>query len=137
MLHHVNSEVHLFTGIIACVHIYLVTCLEYNIIPEASYTCTIPPCCTLLEFATNFSLDLTSNTTLILAPGTHYLDGNLTISNVETISMLSTRSAAQILCENSSFFSFYNCTSLKLTNINFLGCGNNKVTKVKSCVVHA
>ena len=105
----------------------------FHIMPSTSDLCTQSLC--LTDFAANSSQDLTSNTSLILAPGNHYLSVNLTVSNLLTFKMTSSSSGTRIMCENNSFLSFDHCQSVHITNVDFLGCGGNTFEVVDDFVL--
>ena len=105
----------------------------FHIMHSTAELCPQSPCFT--DFAANYSKDLTSNATLILAPGNHYLSVNLTLSNLVMFTMISNRSTARVVCINYSFFSFDHCQSVHITNVEFLGCGGNTFESVKDSIL--
>ena len=108
----------------------------YNITTNPSDHCTVQPCLTLSQFATNSSHSLHSNTTLVFLPGIHHLSNvNLTLSNAENFVMKSENSTAQIKCTNDSSMHFYQSQSIHITNLEFIGCGGNQVRHVEEFVV--
>ena len=69
---------------------------DYYITANSTDLCT-PPCLTLSQLATNFSLNLfNSNITLVFSPGIHHLNMNLTVSNLSTFWMTLGNRTAQI-----------------------------------------
>ena len=105
----------------------------FNIVTTADDLCT-PPCITLSDFGANQSDNIvSSNISLILSPGRHVLQVNLSISNnVSMFAMYSNSSSlpAQVVCEQRSSFSFENCPSVHISRINFIGCHENNITLV-------
>ena len=105
----------------------------YQITTNLTDLCT--NCLSLSLFATNLSRYLHSNSTLVFLPGTHHLTVNLTLSNMETLSINSESMAAQIVCTHESHFLFSNSQSICITNLEFIGCGGNRVENVEDFVV--
>ena len=108
----------------------------YYITTNSSDLCTVQPCLTLSQYATNSSHYFQSNATLVFLPGTHHLRNvNLTLSNVENFTMKSENSRAQIKCTNGSSMHFSQSQSIYITDLKFIGCGGNQVTQVKEFLV--
>ena len=93
------------------------------------------PCLTLSQFATNSSHYVYSNTTLIFLPGTHYLYAGLIVSNVDNFVMEPGNSTALIMCKNYSNIYFNHSYYIQITNLEFIGCGGNRVKHVVEFVV--
>ena len=79
--------------------------------------------------------DLHSNTTLVFLPGTHYLRTVLALSNVDNFVMKSENSKAQIKCTSNSHIHFNQSQHIRITNLEFIGCGGNQVTHVEEFVI--
>ncbi len=93
-------------------------------------------CLTLSQFATNISHLLDPNTTLIFLPGTHHLNSTvLKIANLDYFAMQSENSTAHIVCENYSSVHFNHSQCIEITNLEFIGCGENHVQSVVEFVV--
>ena len=95
-------------------------------------------CLTLTQFAANVDLYLNPNYTtlsLVFQPGTHYLDTNVSLSDLETFLIVPENSTAQILCTNHSHFQLSGSEYVYVTNVEFVGCGGNEVTDVKEFVL--
>ena len=110
----------------------------YYITTNLTDLCTIQPCLTLSQFATNTSHYLHSNTTLIFLPGIHYLSkDNLTLSNTDNFVMKSEllHSRAQIKCASHSHFCFSQTQCIYITNLELIGCGGNQAKYVKNFVM--
>ena len=108
----------------------------YHITANSTSTdpCTAP-CLTLSEFTTNLRHYLHYNTILLtFLPGTHYFTVNLSISN-NNFSMISENKSAQLVCRNYSHIHFYYSQYISISNLEFIGCGGNKVEHVKEFVV--
>ena len=102
--------------------------------------CTVQSCLTLTQFAGNLNhyLSDSGNTTLIFLPGEHYLNAiNLTLSDVDYFVMQSEaeNSTAQIKCTNDSRIHFSQLQFIRITNLEFIGCGGNQVKRVKELMV--
>ena len=103
----------------------------YYITTKTSDHCTMQPCLTLSQFAANLSHYL-----LFFLPGTHYLSKvNLTLTNVENFMMKSRSSTAQLKCTNDSSMHFSQSQRIHITNLEFIGCGDNQVKHVKEFLV--
>ena len=101
--------------------------------------CTVQPCLILSQFAANSSSYLHSgNTTLVFLPGTHYLSNvNLTLENVDNFVLKSENIIiAQIKCTSDSHIYFRQSQCIHITNMEFIGCGNNIVEVVTSFLVN-
>ena len=109
----------------------------YHITANSTDLCTVQPCLTLSQFASNTSQYLHSNTTLVFFPGTHYLSKvNLMLSNVLHFTMKSENSIAQIKCTtNKSNIYFSRLQCIHISNLEFIGCGSNQVKHVKRFII--
>ena len=88
---------------------------EYFIIASLTDLCTSSHQ-TLTEFITNLTYLLNPNITVVFGPGIHYLNGSLTVSNLNTFSMSSENITAQIECTDYSEMIFnYSQMFLSLT----------------------
>ena len=92
------------------------------------------PCCTLNQFASNKTYRLSENTyiTLILQPGTHRLDSELTVANVSQISVIGEREGNEsiVIIECSERFTFENVTKVNMRFLVFVGCTENYIQSV-------
>ena len=111
----------------------------YYITTNSTDHCTMQlPCLTLSQFAANSSHYLHSNTTLVFLPGTHHLSKvHLTVSNVEEFMMKSESFTAQITCINDSNMYFSQSHSIRITNLEFIGCGGNQVEDIEEFLVNS
>ena len=108
----------------------------YYITASTTNLCTVQPCLTLSQFATNSGQYLHSNTTLVFLPGTHCLiTVNLMLSNIDNFAMKSENSTAQIKCTNDSHIFFSQLQCIHITNLEFIGCGGNQVRHVEEFMV--
>ena len=81
------------------------------------------PCCTLNQFASNKTYRLSENTsiTLILQPGTHHLDSELTVANVSQFSIIGV-GMQNVTIECSEKFIFENVMQVNISDLQFVGC---------------
>ena len=108
----------------------------YHVTTNSSDHCPVLSCLTLTEFATNLSNYLHPNTTLVFLSGMHYLSNvNLTLSNVENFMMKSENSTAQIKCTSDSHIYFSQSQCVHITNLDFIGCGDNQAKQVAKFLV--
>ena len=93
-------------------------------------------CLTLSQFVANTSHLLDLNITLLFLPGTHYLNSTvLNISNLDYFAMQSENSTAHIVCEDYSSIYFSHSHYIEITNLEFIGCGDNQVVCVVEFIV--
>ena len=87
------------------------------------------PCFTLTKYAQNASDFFTDNTEMIFLPGTHYLNTNLSIMNVQNISLTGMSGEVVIECSQKSPVSITIKWSSSITfqNLNLKGCGRNGI----------
>ena len=109
----------------------------YYVTINLTNVCTEQPCLTLSQFAANSSHYLHSgNTTLVFLPGTHYLSNvNLVLSNRDNFVLKSENSTTQIKCTIDSHIYFTQSRCIRITNLEFIGCGGNQVEHVEKFVV--
>ena len=102
----------------------------YYIKPSQTDRCSgnEQPCQTLLKFATENSND--TNITVIMLPGNHSLNTDLSFSGLTNLAMTSENDNVTIRCDLTSRFSFEFTEEISLKNINFIGCGRNLVRDV-------
>ena len=108
---------------------------EYYIIPSPSDQCTTEHCLTLTQFAVNSSYYLTSDTTLIFAPGNHSLESKFIVENVQSFSMFSestfSPNHAVIVCNQHANLKVTNVVIVTVIGFNeFVGCIENRVESV-------
>ena len=77
------------------------------------------------------------NVTVAFGPGTHYLNESLTVSNLNAFSMTSENITvtAQIECTEYSRIIFNNSQDILISNLEFVGCGGNRVTNVEHLMI--
>ena len=115
----------------------LTTAETYYITPSSSIPCPERgvPCFILSQYATKPSDYFASNTTLILSPGNHNLDLQLSIRNISFLSVDSnttSHSVTSITCNQSARFTFESINVVSMRGLVLFGCVNNEVTKVNS-----
>ena len=127
------AQLSVFTIMLLFYFLNQVASETYNIKANSTDICT-SLCPTLSQFVANSSHLLNSNITLVFNPGIHYLNDNLMLSNTDIL-MNSDNSAAQIVCSNLSHFIFNHSQYIHITNLEFIGCGGNRVESVSNLVV--
>ena len=80
----------------------LATAKVLYITPSTSDLCTTQ-CLTISELAANTSSYISSNTTLVFTAGTHHLIADLTVSDVNNVSITSNGSYTAIVCMHHSY----------------------------------
>ena len=88
--------------------------------------CAAQPCLTLSKFANTTTEDVEAGILLQFGAGNHTLRSRRTFSNIEKCSMFSKDSNSLIVCsEVAAGFTFKNVSIVTLTNLTFIGCGND------------
>ena len=112
--------------VILCSSINQAASEVYYIETNSHHCGTMHPCLTLSQFAANSSHSLHSNTTvtLIFFPGIHNLSYNLMVSNVKmfTTNFDNSSITTQIKCKNDPNIYFNQSQSIRITNLEFIGC---------------
>ena len=108
----------------------------YYITPSSHTPCLEEgvPCFTLSQYATKPSTYFASSTTLILLPGNHILDLELSIGIITFLSVKSStifHSDTLITCHRSAKFTFEAINVVGISGLVLLGCMNNEVTRVE------
>ena len=131
------SILSLVVSVIFCCQSF-VACEVFYITPVESSPKTCPQpdsCLTLDQYVANYvHYTSASTTTMIFLPGIHILRMTLNVSNVESFSMISNISSTRIECKRGSYF-YFNCRHLHIANVEFSGCGHNKVYGVGTFVL--
>ena len=118
------------------VWLVVVSAKVYYVTPSSNTTCPEEgmPCFTLSQYATKPSNYFASTTTLILLPGNHILDLELSIGNIQLLIVASntiSNSDTSITCHQSAKFTFQTINVVSMRGIVFLGCVNNKVARLE------
>ena len=100
--------------------LHIASCIVYNVIPD-DYNTTCNHCHTLQYYQLNVSRYFTSNTQLLLLPGTHYLHTHLMITDVHNISLIGSRANGSAL---DTVIQFVNSVNIVMTNITNLTLKN-------------
>lgn len=88
--------------------------------------CAAQPCLTLRKFANTTTKDVNASIVLQFGTGNHTLHSRCTFSNIEKCSMLSKDNNSLITCSKvAAGFTFKNVSIVTLTNLTFVGCGND------------
>ena len=112
----------------------LATAKVLYITPSTSDLCT-SQCLTISELAANTSKYISSNTTLVFTAGTHHLTANLTVSDVNNVSITSNGSHTTIVCMNDSYIKVIYSQSIHISNMDFFGYGGINVSNVEEFVL--
>ena len=120
--------------------VLLVKCEVFHIKEsEESFCPYLDTCLTLAQFTDNSNEYIQWNTTLILMPGTHYLNEVLSVTNIwrfEIVALDYYNSSEQrngsvlLVCNSEAFFEFLLCDSVHFTQVTFIDCGGNVVNDV-------
>ena len=112
---------------------------HHYITPSLDIPCPHQPCLTLSQFAANSSnfAQYAGNVSLIILPGNHGLNGELSVYHVDNFSLESQEyKATFIKCASKSVRFIVNDTTLaSIKGLHFIGCGNNVATTVKEFIV--
>ena len=104
------------------------------ITPSTSDLCTTQ-CLTISELAANTSSYISSNTTLVFTAGTHHLTADLTVSDVNNVSITSNGSHTMIVCLNHSYIKLIHSQFIHVSNMDFFGYGSINVRNVEEFVL--
>ena len=112
---------------------------EYHIITSENDQCVgrFCPNKTLSTFAATFFAFLNVETILILHPGIHNLNMDLTISRVSSfcIFLHSSSNRVKVICTNSAKLAFYYTDIVNINGVDFIGCVQNRVRLVKQFIL--
>ena len=115
--------------------------VHYYITPSLSIHCPGDPCLTLPQLAANSTsyLGNETNISLTFLPGNHSLDGELSLSNADNLSMIKGIEGNGIVfveCgSQSGRFSISEITFATIKGLHFFGCGGNRVSQVEQFIV--
>ena len=98
----------------------------YYVMPTPDTPCLGDPCHTLTEYVNQSEQYLTSNTTMILLPGEHALQDNITVRNIGRLVFIGNPSSSptevsRIICTDATF-TFENILMLEITDLGFHSC---------------
>ena len=113
----------------------LLSCRVHYIIPSEDHPCNADSCLTLSEFAYNSTSYVDSNTTLFITGGSHNLDKEISMSNVESFYMLSTNGTNSIICNKSANLTFTNIGHIHIYDLTFIGCGSTSISLVNQLTI--
>ena len=112
----------------------LATAKVLYITPSTSDLCTTQ-CLTISELAANTSNYISSNTTLVFTAGTHYLTADLTVSDVNNVSITSNGSHTAIVYMHHSYINLIHSQFIHISNMDFFGYGGIYVSNVDEFVL--
>lgn len=107
----------------------------YHVSPVDSHSCLANYSCMMLSDASfEISSNLDDNVVLIMLPGDHTLDTQLSLSNINEFSINSSdeASSTRIICHELSSIKIYNVTTVEINGLHFIGCGNSSITGVQN-----
>ena len=115
--------------------------VRYYITPSPSVHCPGDPCLTLAQFAADSISYLGNeiNVSLSFLPGNHSLDEELSLSHADNLSMtkvIGGNGTVFVQCGGlSGRFNISETTFATIKDVHFVGCGNNRISKVKQLIV--
>ena len=107
--------------------------VRYQIKYTQSQRCSMQKCITLSELASLSPSD-NVNMTLIMLPGNHSLNMNLSFSDLINFTVYS-ESLATVVCGSSVLMSFENIERIYIQNMVFVGCGGNLITNIDEFIL--
>ena len=128
----------LLTAVWFAIFLKHVSCKEYFVVPSQTSSQCFSKYCNLNTLSEFFINDTSSNTTLFIFQGEHFLSGPIVINNTASFSMVlanNSNSNAQISCNESAKLVFSNISSVYISGITFLGCGRNQFESVKNLTI--
>ena len=112
--------------------------IVHYITPSSTTQCPAgESCLTLSTLAANSSDYFDSNTTLVFLEGSHTLDSELVVSNINgSLVIVSTNGpgTAAITCSDEASLEFSDITQLQISGLEFIGC-NSKVEVVDQFIL--
>ena len=121
----------------------LSSALNIYVKPTADTPCPTEPCLTLNRYAQEFDHFRSSNTTMILLPGEHYLDTDMEVANItkfvllgESTSLSPIPSRPSVVCNGQATIVLYNITYLMIDAIELRFCGTDSLPAIQVHFVH-
>ena len=116
-------------------------CEVYYIVPSGSSQNLCSPdlqVCSTLEHFTNAinSYSVEINVTLIFLRGRHNLYSELRAINLSEFLMYTNTENTWINCDGIGSFTFYNVTRIEISNLAFVGCGENTLQEINLLTVY-
>ena len=104
------------------------SCTDYNVQRNI---------CLSLNQLVNHTDSLQGNTSLMFLHGNHYLSHEISISNIDQLSLITANTNGgdndyDIKCLPNASFQFFNMSYLLIQGLRFLGCGNNEFSFIKN-----
>ena len=121
------SRIKLLLAVIDLILIHTVSSSNVHYItPSSTAWCPGESCLTLSTLAANSSNYLDSNTTIVFLEGSHILDSDLVVSNIDGSLTLSTNGSgtAAISCNDGGSLEFSNITQLQISGLEFSRCSS-------------
>ena len=99
---------------------------KYFIKASEDSPCAAQPCLFLSEFVHNTTKDIKAGIILEFGAGNHILNARMPLLNIKKYSMFSKDNNSIIVCTKlAAGFTFKNVGMITLTNLTFIGCGND------------
>ena len=108
-------------------------CVVHHIVPSRSYFCNADSCLTFSQFTNDSISYVDANTTLVIVGGSHDLDREIAVSNIETFTMFGMNSS--ITCRNHAKLTLASIGHVYIGGLTFIGCGSNRVTMVDQLTI--
>ena len=118
--------------------VHSLTCGEIiHVRPAPSnMSCPVHHCHTLSEYAQGHLKYL--NTTLLLLPGDHNLDNNITITSIQQLNILgnsSTLTPARIVCNSQVGFTIRNISEVRIVGLVFVSCAGGHIQLLRTLIL--
>ena len=128
----------LFSNLVLMLNLLLgsldpILCGVHYIIPETNSSCDADSCLTFSQFADSSTSYVAANTTLFIAGGSYDLDREISIANIEALTMIGMNSS--ITCSGLAKFTFASIGQVHIDGLTFIGCGSNKITMVDQLTI--
>ena len=114
---------------------------EVHIVPNENYACpTTTPCLTLDQFASDVDCCNSSNISLVLTGNNHSLSKGICVSNIGSVSIVSTLNAetekAEVVCSNDvANLIFSSVGSVYIRGLTFVGCHGSRAESVDQLTI--
>ena len=112
-------------------------CEVYVIVPLDEHPSCDGKCFTLSQFTVDSNRNISSNTTLLISPGVHFLDGELSVSNIAELSLQSHNGSNDTIieCSDRAMFTFSHIERIYVSGLTLSGCDNTKFDSADQLVI--
>ena len=125
---------------VLCLLLQILLCHHGNgellyIKPTMVTPCPGTPCYTLMQYVNSPSISL--NVTLVMLPGNHNLETELSVMNNVSFSLLTylNTSLSRVTCYSSGRLRFASIRFVKLSHVSFIGCGCNVAQSIDTFIL--